>query len=499
MKKLLFLLTFIAVSTSIFAQKMDHDRYKISGGLLAAYNSDKFRIEGDNTYDINYNFASGYSGGIWLNFPLGYHFAVDLEGMMSLYNYNPKPAAGAPLLVVDGNVTYVQVPLLLKWYWGRSIAITAGPQFDLVQNVNVYPGSTTKDSLTSSSIALNAGFEILPRSTISFFGRYIHGFTDMNNTTANNGNAEYFNSNIQLGVKLKLFGKMIPADTDHDSIPDKDDKCPTVAGLVRYMGCPIPDTDNDGVNDEMDKCVTVPGLPKYAGCPIPDSDNDGINDEQDKCPKVAGLAKYGGCPIPDTDNDGINDEVDKCPKVAGLAKYNGCPIPDTDGDGVNDEQDKCPNVAGLAKFMGCPDKDNDGVTDAEDHCPTVPGPVDNFGCPKIESAKFSTQRIQFNTGTATLTADAKKDIKEGALLLNSNDFKMLKIEIRGHTDNTGKAEANQLLSEKRAKAVLEELAKNGVSRDRMTAMGFGQTQPVADNNTKEGRALNRRVAFDVRQ
>jgi outer membrane protein OmpA-like peptidoglycan-associated protein len=84
-------------------------------------------------------------------------------------------------------------------------------------------------------------------------------------------------------------------------------------------------------------------------------------------------------------------------------------------------------------------------------------------------------------------------------LLNSDDFKMLKIEIRGHTDNVGSEESNHTLSHKRAQAVLEELAKNGVSRDRMTAMGFGETQPIADNATKEGRAKNRRVVFDVRE
>jgi outer membrane protein OmpA-like peptidoglycan-associated protein len=150
-------------------------------------------------------------------------------------------------------------------------------------------------------------------------------------------------------------------------------------------------------------------------------------------------------------------------------------------------------------MMGCPDRDSDGVADADDHCPTVKGPVDNFGCPKIESAKFTTQRIQFVTGSAKLTADAKANIKEGAKLLNSNDFKMLKIEIRGHTDNTGSSELNHTLSHKRAEAVLEELVKNGVSRDRMTAKGFGEDMPIADNNTAEGRALNRRVAFDVKE
>ncbi|HZV44608.1 MAG TPA: OmpA family protein [Saprospiraceae bacterium] len=498
MKKLLFLLSFLSVSTSIFAQELDHDRYKISGGLLAAYNADKFRIEGDNTFNIEYDYSAGWSAGIWLNFPLGYHFSLEPEVMYSYYDYDAQ-RIGAPFLITDGGINYIQVPVLLKWHWGKNFAISAGPEFDLVAGLDATPASTTEDSITSSSIALNAGFELWPHNTISLYGRYIHGFTIMQNTVVDNGNADYYNSNFQFGIKFKLFGKVIPADTDKDSIADKDDQCPTVAGVARYAGCPIPDTDGDGVNDEMDNCVSVVGLERYAGCPIPDTDVDGMNDEVDKCPKVAGLAKYNGCPIPDTDTDGINDEQDKCPTVAGLAKYNGCPVPDTDSDGVNDEQDKCPSVAGTAKMMGCPDKDNDGVTDAEDHCPTVAGPVDNFGCPKIESAKFTTQRIQFVTGSSKLTADAKANIKEGAKLLNSNDFKMLKIEIRGHTDNTGSSESNHTLSHKRAEAVLEELAKNGVSRDRMTAKGFGEDMPIADNNTKEGRAQNRRVVFDVKE
>jgi outer membrane protein OmpA-like peptidoglycan-associated protein len=219
----------------------------------------------------------------------------------------------------------------------------------------------------------------------------------------------------------------------------------------------------------------------------------------DKCPAVAGLAKYNGCPIPDTDKDGINDEQDKCPNQAGLAKYNGCA--DTDGDGIIDDNDKCPTVAGVAAYNGCPvpDRDKDGVNDESDKCPDIPGLAENGGCPKIENAKFSTQRIQFVTGSSTLTAASKTMIKEGAKLLNSDDFKSLKVEVRGHTDNVGKPASNQILSEKRAKAVMNELVKNGVAADRITAKGFGDTMPIADNKTAEGRAQNRRVAFDVKQ
>src|SRR4030095_9369167 len=65
------------------------------------------------------------------------------------------------------------------------------------------------------------------------------------------------------------------------------------------------DTDGDGITDDNDKCPTVPGVAKYAGCPVPDTDKDGIDDDNDKCPTVPGVARYQGCPIPDTDKDGI--------------------------------------------------------------------------------------------------------------------------------------------------------------------------------------------------
>jgi hypothetical protein len=103
---------------------------------------------------------------------------------------------------------------------------------------------------------------------------------------------EFKNSNIQVGMKVKLFGKKIEADSDGDGISDPNDKCPTVVGVSRYDGCPIPDSDNDGINDELDKCPNQAGTAKYDGCPVPDTDNDGINDENDKCPTVAGTAKY---------------------------------------------------------------------------------------------------------------------------------------------------------------------------------------------------------------
>ena len=158
-------------------------------------------------------------------------------------------------------------------------------------------------------------------------------------------------------------------------------------------------------------------------------------------PHCSGITKYDGCPVPDTDKDGINDEEDKCPTVAGLARYQGCPVPDTDKDGINDEEDKCPTVAGPASNQGCPfvDTDSDGVIDEEDKCPTIPGTKENNGCPAIPG--FDAKNVQFVTGSATLAKGAISELNDlAAYMLKYPD---VKLEINGHTDNVGKAPANQ--------------------------------------------------------
>jgi outer membrane protein OmpA-like peptidoglycan-associated protein len=227
---------------------------------------------------------------------------------------------------------------------------------------------------------------------------------------------------------------------------------------------PPADTDNDGVIDADDKCPTVAGLAKYAGCPIPDTDKDGVNDEQDKCPTVAGLAKYAGCPIPDTDKDGINDEQDKCPTVAGLSRYNGCPIPDTDKDGVNDEVDACPTEAGISANHGCPDVQ-----------------------PILTQA---ASNLKFATGKSYLSVKqlANLDAVVAVLAKYSN----VSLAIGGHTDNTGAEKLNAKLSINRASVVAKYLTKKGVDTKRITTSGFGFANPAADNKSKEGRAQNRR-------
>ncbi len=235
---------------------------------------------------------------------------------------------------------------------------------------------------------------------------------------------------------------------------------------------PPKDRDGDGVLDVDDKCPDVKGLASLKGCP--DKDGDGIADGDDKCPDVAGLARYQGCPIPDTDKDGINDEQDKCPTVPGVARYQGCPIPDTDGDGVNDEEDKCINEK---------------------------GPASNYGCPVIdekivERVNKAAQNVFFATGSDKLLAKSFPKLNDVVSILKENPS--YKVNVDGHTDDVGKDENNQVLSEKRAASVKAYLVSKGIDESRLTSTGYGETKPVADNKTAAGRAKNRRVEMTVR-
>lgn len=269
---------------------------------------------------------------------------------------------------------------------------------------------------------------------------------------------------------------------------------------MKYKKKIKPDFDKDGVYDDADKCPGVAGLARYNGCPIPDTDGDGINDESDSCVSVAGVARYNGCAIPDTDNDGVNDEEDSCNDVAGLKKFNGCP--DTDGDNVMDKEDKCPTIAGVEKYAGCPvpDTDKDGVADDEDLCPNEPGPASSKGCPVekvVVQITADFKNILFDYGKATIRQESDGILSKAAKTMidqigNSNFY------IDGYTDNKGSVAVNMKLSKARAQAVANALIANGINKSRIVVRGFGKENPICDNKTEEGRQCNRRVEVVIR-
>lgn len=183
--------------------------------------------------------------------------------------------------------------------------------------------------------------------------------------------------------------------------------------------------------------------------------------------------------------------------IAGMA--------DSDGDGVADDKDRCPNTPSGVQVdrIGCPlDSDKDGVVDYKDKCPGTPRgrAVDANGCPipvatkSAEVTKAGTwlyKDIQFETNKWDLKQSSFATLNEITAALNAQPD--LRVEIQGHTDNTGARGYNLQLSDKRAKSVRSYLASQGIAMSRMEAKGYGPDRPIESNSTKEGRARNRRV------
>ncbi len=262
-------------------------------------------------------------------------------------------------------------------------------------------------------------------------------------------------------------------------------------------GAKIKDDDNDGIPNSIDLCPKTPEGAEVdsVGCSL-DTDGDGIVDEADDCPTVAGVAQFNGCP--DTDNDGVADANDKCVDVPGVVELDGCP--DSDKDGITDADDKCPLIAGTAEGEGCPDTDGDGVYDHKDVCPTVAGIPENKGCPAIEEEvqeqiRLAAKGIFFETGSDVIKSESFENLNTLVTILNN--YPQAKVQVEGHTDNVGQEDANMVLSQQRADAVKRYLVTQGVEEGRMTATGFGETKPIADNETAGGRQLNRRVDFKL--
>ncbi len=197
-----------------------------------------------------------------------------------------------------------------------------------------------------------------------------------------------------------------------------------------------------------------------------------------------------------SDYDSVADSIDRNADVAVEVKEDEYPKAsrmDSDGDGVYDDKDHCPDTPIGVKVdkHGCPkvinrDSDGDGVLDNKDECPDTPKDaiVDNRGCWVVTGVQFDYKKWdvkpQFNSNLDNVENILKKNPE-------------LIIRIEGHTDDIGSMEYNLNLSSKRAQSIKDYLVGNGIDEWRITTIGLGYTQPIASNDTPEGRALNRRA------
>ena len=297
-----------------------------------------------------------------------------------------------------------------------------------------------------------------------------------------------------------------PIDSDRDGVTDDKDKCPnTPAGTkVDAQGCPL-DSDRDGVTDDKDKCPNTPAGTKVdaQGCPL-DSDRDGVTDDKDKCPSTpAGTTVDAqGCPL-DSDRDGLIDTDE-------TGKYNTDPRnPDTDGEGLNDGDEVLKHKTDPRKA----DTDGDRLSDADEVLKHKTDPLNvdtdrgsvqdgievqvantNPLDPKddVKKVKAIDLQILFDSNSDVVKAEYLPKVEEVAKFMK--EYSQVTGTIEGHTDNAGGDAYNLDLSKRRAASVAKLLVdRYGVEPARLKSEGYGETKPIASNDTAEGRQKNRRI------
>lgn len=169
----------------------------------------------------------------------------------------------------------------------------------------------------------------------------------------------------------------------------------------------------------------------------------------------------------------------------------------TPEDAIEECGDKPPATpaAKPAAVVAAPvDSDGDGVTDDMDKCPDSPAdkPVDADGCTIVSVV---LENVQFESNSSELAAGSSEELDKAVDAMNKYD--QIRIEIQAHTDNMGEESYNQYLSEQRANSVRDYMIGKGIAADRMVAKGYGESKPIADNSTRDGRAENRRVELKI--
>jgi len=426
----------------------------------------------------NLQMQNAYTTNASFDYQAIYKYTADQSGnLVPVYDNNASPAINDWLITKDQVNKHAggDLPDSFSSYRKQGYNVGIGVKPDKTTGTTSYTqgslGFIVRPAVNyffSDRLALNIGLYYMyqPETNTTQHGYMLtNKLGDYSSVTNTVSSSAYQSYGLNLGLRWFLHP---PKDKDKDGLPDKWDRCPTDSGLWKFQGCP-------------------------------DMDGDGIPDIDDSCPKVPGLAKFHGCP--DTDGDGIPDNLDACPTQPGPASTHGCP--DRDGDGIPDKDDACPDQPGLAIFHGCPDTDGDGIPDKDDKCPTEYGPKSNNGCPvppQVIEGKGArpdvATPILFDLNQSSIHPASYPILMEAIIELNEDETSTIVID--GFTDNTGSVGYNKGLSNRRADAVKNYLKNNGISVKRLKTVGHGLENPIAPNDTPEGRAKNRRVTMTLK-
>lgn len=383
---------------------------------------------------MDFDTARGLNGEVY-----GGRFGVNLSSRLGFEAVLGRSLASSPSTGATATMWISHADLMLHFSDGPLMPYVSGGFGNL-------SASTTGQSLDQFNFDVGGGIKMWVSDHLAVRGD-MHGY--FGSSAGELGDDRRY-TDVMATVGLVVGAgetRRRASDIDQDGVADIDDRCPdTPMGVgVDAFGCPA-DTDGDGIADFKDECT---GTPRHAW----------VDDQ--------------GCPT-DEDADGVVDGLDRCLDTPANARVDarGCPI-DSDGDGVYDGIDRCQQTS-----------------------PSVQ--VDEWGCevaqkPATIERKIVLHSINFSSGQADILPSSYPALDDVATSLRDNP--QVRMEVRGYADSMGPESYNLKLTQDRAAAVRNYLIEQGVEPSRLRARGYGESEPIASNDTSEGRAMNRRVEF----
>ncbi len=475
--------------------------FLLTGGILKGQSPDNpwlisVGVNGvslQNDFQGPLNDGVTYTRGAFKEINIGGPYVTVYRSIYKRFSAGAQFSLNGIKKTAGGNVSFLNAGLLGKYNFLQDVKVVPYAKAGWgLSSFRVLDGTISNSLNLNSTFLGGIGFDIRISGNYSFFIETSYQVAP--GSTAVN----YLQHSVGLSFSFKNV------DIDNDGVLNKFDKCPTVPGLKKLMGCL--DSDGDGVTDNEDKCPEISGTKELNGCS--DSDGDGVLDGEDECPNIAGSLMINGCP--DEDEDGVSDDEDKCPSEIGDPENDGCPWPDSDEDGVPDKDDKCPDEAGDANGEGCPITAAANEKIKQKSNKTLEGGLNET----LEEELNETLKEELNE-----TLEELNKIGEN-ILFPADSYKLLgrrtlrairqvkreldnnptaKIIIEGYASSDGQKNYNLRLSFKRAEAVKAMLIKLGVDENRLEAQPYGEKNILSNENTIKGRAQNRRVEFKAKK
>lgn len=423
---------------------------------------------GNNDFSFDW-FKFSYLGEAFFSFELSKSFELQVAGGFGSYTGKAIFDSGSDY----GEYKTTIIPLTLRlrfspWDlsgWNPYFYLGGGMMnFTVDTKPSILSPEKTSDNNWVAIIpaGIGAEFALSERVLLDFsLGGAMSSTYDLDSYKSADNNLWDSYLNVSLG--LTITGEDCKADKDDDGLGKCDEE--------KFGTDPNnPDTDGDGLSDGDE-------IFKYKTDPLKvDTDNDGLSDFDE-------VMKYKTDPLKaDTDGDGLTDSEE-------IMKYKTNPLmKDTDGDGLTDSEE-------VIKYKTNPlAKDTDG------------GSVDDFTEVKRGTDPLNAEDdivkigvpiilegITFDVNRTTIKPESEVTLMKALKTLQT--YPEISVEIAGYTDSDGSEKSNLILSQGRADAVKNWLVEKGIDASRITAVGYGESNPIADNTTKEGKAKNRRIEF----